>query len=349
MLFAISPGSEGIGPDRFSAYVPFVLAPGRTLVPLDSPITTELGSQKLLLEPLHHLYAVSLGPFESESCAQQNLRKLQAALLWLSLKYKVGVSYSKAGGAVKLFDSPKPVPDKGLFAYLSRAAGWDEIEGEYEADKSVIRPEHKKLVRWETGRGTVQAGLSVENFFRSLWEAFSLPALDAVCNHRKLQLALEIYGAFTFELSENSQFLTLVTSLEALLPETEISSQAETALEAAKETVKEVRDAHAGDSASWSDTNHLLSRLGRLRIQSIGMTLRDYVSKVVKRHPDLGDPTTTSKQLKDVYTVRSKLVHDGSANGEKVREHLAFLRDFLPRLLEVLYRETASGTGSLRE
>ena len=112
---------------------------------------------------------------------------------------------------MELFDSPKPVPDKGLFAHLSVAAGWEMTEGMYEADKSVIHPEHKKLVRWETGRLSVQAGLGVDNFFRSLSEAFSLPDLEAVCANRKLQLALEIYGAFAFELSENSQFLTLVT------------------------------------------------------------------------------------------------------------------------------------------
>ena len=100
MLFAISPGSEGTGQDRFSAYVPFVLQPGRNLVPLDSPITKEFGPDKLLLEPLHHSYAVSLGPFQTVSAAERNLCKLQAALLWVSLKYRVGLRYSKVIEAV---------------------------------------------------------------------------------------------------------------------------------------------------------------------------------------------------------------------------------------------------------
>jgi hypothetical protein len=267
----------------------------------------------------------------------------------VSLKYRVGLRYSKAVGTVKLFDSPKPVHDQELFAHLSEARGWDVIEGKYEADESVIRPEHRKLVRWETGRLSVQAGLGVDNFFSSLSEAFSLPDLEAVCANRKLQLALEIYGAFAFELSENSQFLTLVTSLEALLPNKRVSSPAGGALEAAKDAVQTMRDAHPRSSPKWLNIDHLLSRLSGLRREAIGTTLREYVSEVVKRNLDLGEPTATTRQLKNLYDVRSKLIHDGLADSLSVTDQLAFLRDFVPRLLETLYREAASGTAAVRE
>jgi hypothetical protein len=63
MIFAISPGSEGFGPERYVAYLPFVLAAGANLGPPEDPVTSTQGSFNLKLEKLHHHYALSSGHF----------------------------------------------------------------------------------------------------------------------------------------------------------------------------------------------------------------------------------------------------------------------------------------------
>ncbi len=95
MIFAFSPGSDGSGPERYVAYLPFVLAPGASLGPLESPVNSTQGSFNLKLEKLHHLYTLSSGPFASADAGVAHLDELRACLLWLSLSYRVGVSYSK--------------------------------------------------------------------------------------------------------------------------------------------------------------------------------------------------------------------------------------------------------------
>ena len=157
----------------------------------------------------------------------------------------------------------------------------------------------------------------------------------------KLKLAIELYAAFRFELSENAQLLTLVSSLESLLPDVEIDASAKTALAEATKTIKSVRDNHASGSSEWTLINKLLSRVADLKRQSIGTTLRDYASGIVSRYPELGQPIDIEKKLTQAYSVRSHLLHEGHADDQHVRESLSFLREFVPRFLAVQFREIA--------
>ncbi len=343
MIFAVAAGSEGSGSERYVAYLPFVLAPGASLGSLESPVTSTEGSLELKLEKLHHLHAVSLGPFSSTDVAACHLDRLRASLLWLSLEHAVGVSYSKILGDVKLFDAPQPVHDSGLISQVAAFVGWSATDGHYDAEKALIRPDHKRLMRWETGQVSVVIGIGVENFFKSLKEALLFSRLQDVMANEKLKLAIELYATYRFELSHNAQLITLVTALESLIPDMEIAACSATVLTQAKEVVKAGRDQYKQDSAEWSAVNHLLSRIGLLKTEAIATTLRDYVSLVASRHPELGEPEELSTKLRDVYSVRSTLLHEGHPPSQGIGEQLSFLREFVPRLLATLYQESATG------
>jgi hypothetical protein len=151
------------------AYLPFVLAPGVNLAPIEDPIASTQGSFNLKLEKLHHLYALSSGPFPSKEAAAAHLDQLRASLLWLSLSYRVGVSYSKTLGNLELFGAPQPVPDSGLISQVAGNIGWTATDGHYDADKALVRPDHKRLIRWETGQASLAVGgIPIESFFMSL-------------------------------------------------------------------------------------------------------------------------------------------------------------------------------------
>jgi hypothetical protein len=341
MIFAISPGSDGSGPERYVAYLPFVLAPGANLAQIDRPVAPTHGSSNLKLEKLHHLYALSSGPFASEDAAVLHLDRLRASLLWLSLTSGVGISYSKIRGSLKLFEAPQPVPESGLISQVAGVVGWTATDGYYDADKALIRPDHKRLTRWETGRASLVVGISIENFFKSLSYALSFERLQRVTENGKLTLAIELYAAYRFELSDNAQLITLVSALESLLPDIEIPGCSHAALAQAKEVVKASRDRHPHDSTEWNVINHLLSRVGTLKNESISATLRSHVSSIVSRHPELGDPIEVSTKLREVYSIRSTLLHEGQSAAQDIEQNLSFLREFVPRLLAALFREAA--------
>ena len=342
MLFAISRGSDGSGAERYVVYVPFTLAPGASLATLERPaVSSGLGYQ-LTLEKLQYLYALSLGPFASLEEANSYIGKARASLLWLSLKFNCGVSYPRALSNVRLPDQPIPRPATGTIAELASAWGWSATDGDYDADKAVIRPDHKRLMRWEMGHVSVTVGISIDNFLTSIHQALSFPSLEQVIEDAKLKLAIEIYAAHRFELSENAQLITLVTALEALLPDTDIPAHSRAALLRGKEAIVAARDAHSKDSSEWREVNHLLSRVGNLQREAIGTGLHKYASNVASRHPGLGNAHDNAERLRVAYSVRSTLLHEGQTND--VSQSLGFLREFVPRLLETLYREVAGVT-----
>jgi hypothetical protein len=230
-----------------------------------------------------------------------------------------------------------PVPDKGMVKQLADTVGWDVIEGRYDADKAVVRPEAKKLVRWEMGRATVIAGIGADNFTQSIKEALLFSSPENVVKQEKLQLAIDLYSAFFFELSDNAQFITLVTVLEALTPEFDVPDVARKTLESAKALVKEARGGYSSNSNEWNDLEHLLGRVGKLKQQAIGTRIRKYISGVVQEYEELGDPQEVSNKLKDLYKNRSLLLHKGKADEHSIKDGLQFLRSFVPKLLERLY------------
>jgi hypothetical protein len=345
MIFAVSPGSDGSGVERYVAYLPFVLAPGANLAPIDRPIASTHGSSNLKLEKLHHLYVLSSGPFASEDAAAVHLEHLRSSLLWLSLTCGVGVSYSKIHGSLTLFEVPQPVPESGMISQVVGVVGWTATDGHYDADKALILPDHKRLTRWEMGRASLVIGISIENFFKTLSHALSFERLRRVTDDGKLILAIELYAAYRFELSNNAQLITLVSALESLLPDIEIPECSHTALAQAKEVVKATRYRYPHDSTEWNVINQLLSRIGTLKTEAIGTTVRRHISSVMSRHPELGDPADVSAKLREVYSIRSTLLHEGHSPEQDVENYLSFLREFVPRLLAALFREAAGPGG----
>jgi hypothetical protein len=124
MIFAISSGSDGSGHGRYAAYLPFVLAPGANLQPIEGPVEINQGSLSLRLEKLRHLYAVGPGRFPLSVRQPQIWMSYTHRSLWISSRFGVGVSYSRTRGELKLFEEPKPSPDSGPFADVAGVKGW---------------------------------------------------------------------------------------------------------------------------------------------------------------------------------------------------------------------------------
>jgi hypothetical protein len=340
MLFAVSIGSDGTGPERYALYLPFILSPGRDIA-VEETVSFPLMDYTAQLEKLHQFYAISVGPFSRAELAKEHTAQIKAALLWLSLKDRIGISYSKRMSDITFYDGPVEISERSNLRELARTVGWSFVDGNYDADKSVIRPEHKKLMRWEMGNVAVKAGISVDHFGNRIREALEFPQIKRIGELPKLQLAIELYSACSFEVTDNAQLVTLVTALESLTPRPKIPVCAEDCLREATDLVKAKRDSCDTSSVNWKDLNHLLSRLDNLRAQSIRRSLIAYVSLLVGRASELGDPKEVSARLDHAYSLRSALLHNGIAEQANVKEALEFLREFVPNILTLLFKEEA--------
>lgn len=341
MLLAMSAGSDGSGEARFISSVPFILSPGSKIELAETVSRTLTGGDRLILEKLQLRYSASVGPYKTEAEAEVGLQRLTAALLWSALEFNVGLRYPSGRADVTLHAEPIPISDDSTISYLREVLGWQETDGFYDVDSPVIRPDHKRLVRFEGGSATITAGIGDNNFLEKVAEALEFPCVEKVAESKKLRLAIEVCAAHRFEVSERAKFVALVTALEALVPDSVVSPLAAAALSVARSAVLEVRNKQHDGSVEWTEVDRLLSRISKLKHEAIGTSMRNFALEAVQRHPSLGYPVATASALRDVYSVRSRLLHDGHVDSKLLQEKLTFLSQFVPKLLRLLFREMA--------
>lgn len=342
MLFAVSIGSTSTDKEGYALYVPFTLSPGRSISAFETSLLHFFSGYQIQLEKLNNFYSIWIKSFDSVDSAKLFFPKLQASLLWASLKDKIGILSPRCLSNVQLYESPIQVSSQSDIYSIVSAAGWDNTDGNYDADKAAIIPKSKNLLRWEHGQHSISIGIGANNFLSRIASGLDFKSPNRVMENEKLRLAIDIYSSFFFELSENARFLTLVTVLETLTPDNEIPEVAQLALKIAKSAVKSARDKFNKETDDWKLVENLLSRIGNLKRKSIGTSLREFVSTIAQKNPSIGDPDELADKLKELYNYRSTLVHTGSADPAAIKQSLSFLQDFVPRLLELLFITVAN-------
>lgn len=339
MLFSWSIGSSGSGSDRFALYVPFTVSLGCEISSIDREIEHNINGYKFRIEKLINFYAITVGEFNSIDEAHRFFPKLCSSFLWVSLKLKAGISYPKSITEVNIEDAPTKISKDSNFRNIVDSIGWNELDGDYDADKAVVIPDGKKLIKTEFGNVIGVIGFNAENFVKFIAEAISFESPGSFVEDKKLQLAISLYSASHYEVSDSAKFITLVNVLEALKKQEEIPDMAREVLKLAKSFIKEKRDLYEKNSNEWNEIEHLISRIGQLKKQSINKSIKKFISETIKEAPELGDKEEISKKISDIYDLRSNLLHDGVVDYEKIKKELHFLIKFIPKLLEYLYQK----------
>jgi hypothetical protein len=256
----------------------------------------------------------------------------------------LGVPHRNQGreqdGTSQLSESQRPIAK--AFFEIAAAAGWEYTEGHYEAEAAQVIPDHKKLIRFEVGAASVSLGISATSWSHAMVTAFQYPRLNEINGQGRMRLAIDLYSESRALVIPRTQFLTLVIALEALLPRTRISDVAQEVLTELKKGGRDALTACGRDAFRREEINRLLSRVGGLSYEAIGTTLRGFVRSTAERHKDLGSPEELEARLKEIYDIRSSLVHEGAADEKGLEDGLFFLTRFVPRLLKILFVEAAT-------
>lgn len=338
MLFSWSIGSSGSGSDRFALYVPFTVSLGCEISSIDREIEHNINGYKVRIEKLINFYAIIVGEFNSIDEAHRFFPKLCSSFLWVSLKLKSGISYPKLITELNIEDAPTKISKDSNFRSVVDSVGWNELDGHYDANKAVVIPDGKKLIKTEFGNVMGVIGFNAENFVKFIAEAISFKSPENIVNDKKLQLAISLYSASHYEVSDNAKFITLVTVIEALKPEEEeVSDIAREALELAISTIEKLKACKKGDELI--ELENQVKRIRNLMKQGTRKAIRKYISKIIEENSGLGHKKEVSKKIEDIYRIRNALLHSGTADNKKIKEGLHFLVGFIPKLLEWLYQK----------
>lgn len=335
-------GATGGGEERYGIYLPFELPVGRKLGVEPGGSRVEIANTQLTVEQLHHRYAIHGGEFSSHHEAEALLNSLRSSLLWVSLTHRLGLRCPEVISNCSFYEQPIKISSENKATSFLLERGWTEIHGDFNADEAIVKPQHLCVTRWEEGRCGVITGLAVDQFASTMDHAHQLRNLEGLGLHPKIRLAIEVYASAQFETSDQAQFLVLVAALEATLESQRVSDSVMRAIEAATAAVKGMGNITDGDTHVTDQTSQFLSRLQGLKEASIAQKFREQVAikggelDPWKSGGDLGN------ELKEVYNTRSRLLHDGTSEHERVKSGLAFLGEFVPAYLAKEFERVAS-------
>lgn len=330
MIFQVSIGSKSLVSAAYSVRIPITLAPGRTLE-IGEGVCFTYEHLHIEIVPERYFYSLTVGQFSAEAEARLWLSKLSAALLWMVLKFRVGLIFESTATDVMLHPEPVTIAPGSLIGDIAQSVGWREVDGFYHTDKTVIRPEHKKLIRGEVGRPTITSGIGLGKVVEALEEGLRYPTPEHGLANHKLRLAFEIYASSFFESSQSARFLTLMTALETLA---EPASRPEPMADFVRSFVDQLqrrRDDLVG-LCGEPEFKSLLGSLENLREKSISQKIRSLLQTTLTDTPESVHLSNFSK----IYRVRSRLVHEGLAVNTEIDAAISTLDILVPALLRSL-------------
>ena len=337
MIFSYGIGSAGQGPPSYLVWLPFLLSPGRTLKLADGGHFELLG-QECEISQEHSQYVLTITGFGSEAEASIFLHKTSAGLIWFGLKNSIGIRFNPDATPVNLYAQPKPIAEGSSMASIASRKGWRESDGHYDADQTIIRPDHKKLFVFATGTAEVRLDTPVSILSTTMLEGVGEGRAELVIRDAKLRLACEVYLSSYFESTPVASFLSRITTLEILVTDAPAYASVQTMVErfVSESTAAQTDEK---DPAIRREFESVVSRLAYLRFRSIKSRIRDLVEHTLRTDNEISDAARIAKEVSRLYDLRSTLVHTGEADKAAITEGNNRLNNVVPRLLRTLFRE----------
>jgi hypothetical protein len=344
MLFSLGPGSKGTNVVSYSIRLPVFVSPGKEISSSGKEgADFAFEGYQAEIQRKGNLYVIIIRGFPSEQIAGDFLRKVGAGLIWADLRYHIGLRFTIEPTSIHFYDPPLEISDKSRDTNLMPEIEWTHIDGDYYGDNTVIVPEHKRLILTNMGRVNVIAGTGASILAQTVSEAMAYPNPERVFDEPKLKLAYEVYSSAFFESSDNARFLTLVMVLEVLRADNDAPDYIVTMVDELMCQLKELRSKSLNESYD-RDYGALVSGLGSLKKRSKKQGISSLVAEKLKLDEGVNDPTAVGREVSGIYDLRSKLVHDGIADPNAVKQAMTRLEDIVPRVLKVMFSQIAKGT-----
>lgn len=280
----------------------------------------DLSVKVTLIRDSNHCW-IEVSPFHSLKDAENSIKYVQAAAIWLRITYRFGLGQKK-GFLSELFDSESKSSDFKL-------EKWDDNEPEYYAYSIHIVPTSSK------DYGTIEISGSlrykIHDTFKNLEQSFLTVSNHDIHWSDRQRIAFAIYDSLSLIRDRTAAFVMKVTILESLAESQPRLSETRELIEDMVDSVKtkinlkqeklkstlpteieRVKDL----KVEIEDFNKVVSGLNNLLNQSIGDSIAVLVSHAYKQTKDNFDTHRLDeihKITKKIYGVRSEIVHNGTS------------------------------------
>jgi hypothetical protein len=320
----------------YTLRLPFRLPPGREIAVSEEVI--ELGDLKFSLKLQNQLYVLKIDGFPSENEAKNYINNAWAGLMWVLLKRGISPDAELKAQEVKYAEDPYQAAKN-----LSNNLGLQiegPVDGLIDGARPAVYPTEKKIRAITVGKPTVVVTTPVETVLRILGEGASFQRSDELVEDKKLQVALELYGAHFTEFTSNARFLTLVMALEALASGVRRTQLVLDLLDKWEIELKELLENVEPNSDDASSLEALRRELLFRRDDSIRRRIQSLVLKTLLDHGD-EDAEKVAKKAVKMYDLRSKLLHEGWVEPQKLSKATSDTEHIVKRILLALFVKKA--------
>jgi hypothetical protein len=319
---------------------PFRLPPGQEIAVNEEVI--ELGDLKFSLERNNRLYILTVDGFPSENEANHYINNVWAGLMWVLLQYGLSPDAELKTQKVKYVEDLSTDPHQAS-ENLKKVLGFQSeapVDCLINGARPAVYLSKKNIATITGGEPTVVVTTPAETVLKIIGEGASFQRSDEVIEDKKLGVALELYGAYFTESTANARFLTLVMALEALAVGVRKTRLVLDLIEKWKIELEKLLKTVGPDTDDASSLEALRSELLFRKEDSIRRRIRSFVLKTLRDHGDK-DAEEIAEKAVEIYNLRSKLLHEGWVEPQKLSEATSDTESIVKRILQALFAKKA--------
>jgi hypothetical protein len=313
---------------------PFRLPPNSRIGP--DEVSKHVGPFELSLKEVNNLYVLKVRGLLSEVEAKAFIANIRTGLAWLLLKYGIPADADFELQTTQYFTDPEKVA-----ADLSKASGGhvEPADGAINELSPAVYLTGKRIQVWSGVPETMTTHFPLGEFVLDpLSEGVMFPASKAFAEDHKLTVALDLYGAYFTEKSSNARFLTLIMALEVLAVDVERSTFVLELLDQWGKQVSELRKTVEPKSEDAQSLDDIGRQILHKRVSSKRGKIRNLVLFTLQDVAGV-DAVGLAKKARDLYDLRSTLVHEGSLDPKELGRAIEDGNDIVRRVLMTRFQK----------
>jgi hypothetical protein len=315
----------------FKVYFPFELHGTHKFE--GAPYSFELNGLKITISPQGYFQVLEIDGLQSESQAKDYFDQIPTAMIWAQLHSNIGIVMP-----TDLQEAIFPEVQNNSYNFFGVEIPFNGPTAFIEESRPVIVPSGIPLSKIILGRPSISVGCNAKPFVDYILDAISMSLDKQFLNNEKNRLAFELYNAFYFVNSNNSQLMSLIMVLETLSIPEQKHPVVLTLIEKWKDEVDKLKEAYNEKSEEYAALNSIRQELLFRKIKSIKSGVRSFVLNTLLsgKIPDAKD--LTDKAL-NAYDKRSELVHKGSLPNDELEAAVNEVKQIVEMIFKILLQK----------
>lgn len=310
---------------------PFRLPPGREINIIDD--STSINDLNVSLTKEGKYYVIYVSGFQTEDDAKKYEDNILAGLKWLLLENEF-YSIIENLDFDKVTYSLDPIKSAEILFRNWGIPVTKPVDGIVNENFPSVYPTEKNIRFCGVGTPTVVVSTPSKKLFKAIDEVTSLSRIDSLIKRPKLMTALDLYGAYYIEETNNARLITLVNAIEAL---SEKIGRPEPIKKLVGQWKQEIKDKKEQYDKNTAEFNSLASLEGNLReTESIARQTTALIENTLSNDKDVSDVV---KKWSEIYGIRSELLHEGyvKENSKKLSEAIQEAKIIVHRVLRAYF------------